>query len=168
MIIRRVMSGINNFFLATLIKLITNIFNTSILFQSQLNDLEPEIHHEPSGSPPPTAAEMVMQWEKLMVTICVTSAIAIATVSLQIETKLSLMFHFLSITLMGCFVFTALAKVINVKQQRVSQILYCFGGFWLVTAFFIAIAIPYASKFQIVTLVIYLLFMVIIPICYFS
>lgn len=111
-----------------------------------------------------TAVEMLRQWEKMMLTFCLASAIAIATVSVQIETKLSLMFKFLSAALMACFAFIASAKLI--KHQRVSQILYCFGGFWFVTSFFIAIAIPYAFHFRILTFTIYLFFLSITLICY--
>lgn len=120
------------------------------------------VHSEEAGGAeyqwrPVSAVEMLMQWENMMVTFCMGTAIAIATVSVQIQTKLSPMFQFLSGALMGCFCFTTSAKLI--KLQRVSQILYFLGGFCFVTAFFIAIAIPYAFHFQILTLALYLVFL---------
>lgn len=158
---RKIISDIAIFFLNTLPRI------TSFL-QSQPNDPETgtQHHRRPPSPPPSTTVEMLMQWEKMMVTFCLASAIAIATVFVQIETKLSLMFRFLSVALMVCFSFTASAKLI--KHQRVSEILYCFGGFGFVTTFFVAIVIPYALHFQIMTLAVYLIFLSLTLICSFS
>ncbi|KAG6572911.1 hypothetical protein SDJN03_26798, partial [Cucurbita argyrosperma subsp. sororia] len=104
------------------------------------------------------AAEMVEEWKDMIVAFCVSSAIAIATVSVQIEKKLPRVFNFLSLTLLLCFGFVAFGKMTKSILKRVSRILYCVGGVLGVTALFIASAIPYASYFQIIIFLIYLIF----------
>uniref|UniRef100_A0A0A0LQB6 Uncharacterized protein n=1 Tax=Cucumis sativus TaxID=3659 RepID=A0A0A0LQB6_CUCSA len=105
-------------------------------------------------------AEMVEEWKEMIVALCVSSAIGIATVSVQIETNKQLpkTFQFLSIVVLLCFGFVGFAKMTKPIFKTVSKILYCVGGFLGVTAFFIATAIPFAPYFQIIIFILYLLF----------
>lgn len=106
------------------------------------------------------AAEMVEEWKEMIVALCVSSAIGIATVSVQIETnkRLPTTFQFLSIAVLLCFGFVGFAKMTKPIFKTVSKILYCVGGFLGFTAFFLATAIPYAPYFQIIIFILYLIF----------
>lgn len=122
-----------------------------------------ELEDEPDGGgggkpAAVTAAETVEEWKEMIVAFCLSSAMAIATVSVQIEKKLPNLFEFLSVGLLLCFGCVAFGKMTKSIFKRVSQILYCVGGFLAVTALFIATAIPYAPYFQMIIFLIYLIF----------
>ncbi|CAK9312196.1 unnamed protein product [Citrullus colocynthis] len=117
------------------------------------------LKEEGGGRKLEAAAEMVEEWKEMIVALCVSSAIGIATVSVQIETKLPNTFQFLSVVVLLCFGFVGFGKMTkSINFQRVSKILYCVGGFLGVTAFFIATAIPYSPYFQFIIFLLYLIF----------
>lgn len=120
--------------------------------------LEDEVEAGGGGGQPAAAVTVVEAWEEIMVAFCLSSAIAIATVSVQIEKKLPFEFRFLSVALLLCFGCVAFGKMTKPIFHRVSRILYYGGGFLAVTALFIATAIPYTPYFQTIIFLIYLIF----------
>uniref|UniRef100_A0A0A0LCY2 Uncharacterized protein n=1 Tax=Cucumis sativus TaxID=3659 RepID=A0A0A0LCY2_CUCSA len=106
-------------------------------------------------------AEMVEERKEMIIGFCLSSAIGIATVSVQTKTKLPNSFQFLSIAVLICFLSVGFARMISSIFKTLSKILYCFGGFLCATCCFIATAIPYDTHFHIIVIVLYSIFCII-------
>ncbi|XVE56740.1 hypothetical protein DITRI_Ditri04bG0035200 [Diplodiscus trichospermus] len=106
-------------------------------------------------------------WEKLMVAFCLGSAIEIATLFAQIGHRLPVAFIFLSLAILLAFTCLCVGKYyINIEKfhiigRRLEQL----GGFFMVTAFFVAIAIPFPLWLQCCTGAVYAISFLTITVC---
>ncbi|KGN60003.2 hypothetical protein Csa_000735, partial [Cucumis sativus] len=68
-------------------------------------------------------AEMVEERKEMIIGFCLSSAIGIATVSVQTKTKLPNSFQFLSIAVLICFLSVGFARMISSIFKTLSKIL---------------------------------------------
>ncbi|XVF49874.1 hypothetical protein PTKIN_Ptkin04bG0051100 [Pterospermum kingtungense] len=109
-----------------------------------------------------------LAWEKLIVAFCLGSSIEIATLFAQNGPKqLPVTFLFLSLAILLAFTSLCVGKFyINFKPQvMIARRLEQLGGFFIVTAFFIAIAIPFPFWLQCCTGALYAISFLSITVC---
>ncbi|KAF3953988.1 hypothetical protein CMV_020615 [Castanea mollissima] len=96
-----------------------------------------------------------MDWADLMIGFCVSVALEMASVSAQINTQLSATFHLFSLAILFAFACFFVSQFIKPKFLVTAQKLKNFGVFFSVTAFFIAISIPFPLYLKFATGAIY-------------
>ena len=112
---------------------------------------------------PPDAAGLVvvhlhihnMDWADLMIGFCFSVALELASLSAQSNTQLSATFHLLSLAILFAFAFFFVSQFIKPKFLVTAQKLKNFGVFFSVTAFFMAITIPFPLYLKLATAAIY-------------
>ena len=107
-----------------------------------------------------------MDWADLMIGFCLSVALELASLSAQINTQLSATFHLLSLAILFAFACFFVSHFIKSKFLVTAQKLKNFGVFFSVTAFFMAITIPFPLYLKFVTGVIYTISVFAIIICY--
>ena len=105
------------------------------------------------------------EWTELMVTFCLASAIDIALVSVQVNSQLSTAFHLLSLTILLAFASFVVSKFIKSKLLVSAQVLENFGVFFTITAFFMAITIPFPLYLKFASWAVYTISALAILIC---
>ena len=103
------------------------------------------------GVEPAEAARLVvvhrhqhhMDWTDVMIGFCLTSALEIALVSVQVHTQLSATFHLLSLPILFVFVCFSFSEHMKSKFLVTGKVFQNFGVFFTITTFFIAITIPF-------------------------
>ncbi|OMO67964.1 hypothetical protein CCACVL1_20161 [Corchorus capsularis] len=109
-----------------------------------------------------------LAWEKLIVAFCLGSSIEIAILFAQIgSAPLPITFNLLSLAILLAFTCLCVGKCYSnhSKFHRVARMLEQVGGFFMVTAFFIAIAIPFPLWLQCCTGAVYAISFLSIMIC---
>ncbi|WRX19197.1 hypothetical protein QQP08_011684 [Theobroma cacao] len=98
-----------------------------------------------------------LAWEKLIVAFCLGSSLEIATLFAQIgPARLPVTFTFLSLAILLAFTCLCVGKYFSKsKFLTMARMLEQLGGFFVVTAFFIAIAIPFPLWLQCCTGAVY-------------
>ncbi|XWS60386.1 hypothetical protein CRYUN_Cryun07bG0032000 [Craigia yunnanensis] len=118
------------------------------------------------ASLPVQDSQNYLAWEKLLVAFCLGSSIEIATLFAQIGHRLPITFMFLSFAILLAFSSLCVGKYyINSKFHMIAQRLEQLGGFFMVTAFFIAIAIPFPLWLQCSIWAVYAIFLLSITVC---
>ena len=85
-----------------------------------------------------------MEWAEIVVIgFCLSSAIDTAILSLQVQSQLPALFHLFSLAILLAFASIVVSKFINPKFLVTVQVLEKCGVFFTVTAFFMAITIPF-------------------------
>ena len=84
-----------------------------------------------------------MDWTDVMIGFCLTSALEIALVSVQVHTQLSATFHLLSLPILFVFVCFSFSEHMKSKFLVTGKVFQNFGVFFTITTFFIAITIPF-------------------------
>ncbi|KAL4605551.1 hypothetical protein ACB092_09G037300 [Castanea dentata] len=107
-----------------------------------------------------------MDWTDVMIGFCLTSALEIALVSVQVHTQLSATFHLLSPAILFAFVCISFSELVKSKFLVAAQVFKNFGIFFTITAFFIAVTIPFPPYLKFVTWAIYTIFVFAIFICH--
>ena len=96
-----------------------------------------------------------MDWADLMICFCLSVALEMASLSAQINTQLSATFHLLSLAILFAFACFFVSQFIKPKFPVTAQKLKNFGVFFSVTAFFMAITIPFPLYLKFATGAIY-------------
>ncbi|GAY59629.1 hypothetical protein CUMW_195960 [Citrus unshiu] len=78
----------------------------------------------------------------IMIGFCLPLAIEIALQSLQVQSQLPPMFHFLSLAIIFSFTFLFLGKLMGTRFPKAAQVLEGLGLLFAVTAIFVAVIIP--------------------------
>ena len=86
---------------------------------------------------------LYMDWADLMIGFCLSVALELASLSAQSNTQLSATFHLLSLAILFAFACFFVSHFIKSKFLVTAQKLKNFGVFFSVTAFFMAITIPF-------------------------
>lgn len=127
-----------------------------------------ELAAVPASLLPVQDSQNYLAWEKLIVAFCLGSSIEIATLFAQIgRPQLPVIFLFLSLAILLAFTSLCVGKFyVNskshmMKARRLEQL----SGFFMVTAFFIAIAIPFPFWLQCCTGALYAISFVSITVC---
>nr|POE56999.1 hypothetical protein CFP56_45530 [Quercus suber] len=107
-----------------------------------------------------------IDWADLMIGFCLSVAIEMASVSAQINTQLSATFHLLSLAILFTFACFFVSQFIKPKFLVAAQKLKNFGVFFSVTAFFMAITIPFPLYLKFATGAIYTISVFAIIICH--
>ena len=84
-----------------------------------------------------------MEWAEIVIGFCLSSAIDTAIPSLQVHSQLPALFHLFSLAILLAFASIVVSKFINPKFLVTVQVLEKCGVFFTVTAFFMAITIPF-------------------------
>uniref|UniRef100_A0A7N2M6Y6 Uncharacterized protein n=1 Tax=Quercus lobata TaxID=97700 RepID=A0A7N2M6Y6_QUELO len=105
-----------------------------------------------------------MGWAEIVIAFCLASAIDIALLSVQGH-SLPAPFHLFSLAILLAFASIVVSKFINPKFLVTAQVLEKCGVFFTVTAFFIAITIPFPFCLKIAGWVIYAISALAILIC---
>ncbi|KAF3437987.1 hypothetical protein FNV43_RR20743 [Rhamnella rubrinervis] len=92
---------------------------------------------------------------KIIVCFCFASAIEIALVSAQLHSHLLPIFHFLSLSILLGFAALLISKLIKSMFPNAARVLEAASVFFVVTAFFIAISIPFPLYLKLAVLVVY-------------
>ena len=96
-----------------------------------------------------------MEWAEIVIAFCLASAVDIAILSVQVHSQLPALFHLFSLAILLAFASVVVSKFINPKFLRAAQVLEKSGVFFTVTAFFIAITIPFPSYLKFASWVVY-------------
>ena len=142
------MNLINSFkaFLISITKLLLQIL---LKFDPWLPRPAPPSDNAVDLEAPPQPAGLVVEhckkdWTKTMVVFCLTSAIAIAIpLPLQVHSQHPTSPLLLSVAILLCFTCFFVSEFINVKFVVTVRVLKKFGEFFTVTAFFMAMTIPF-------------------------
>ncbi|KAK7826947.1 hypothetical protein CFP56_031607, partial [Quercus suber] len=105
-----------------------------------------------------------MEWAEIVIAFFLASAIDIALLSVQGH-SLPAPFHLFSLAILLAFTSIVVSKFINPKFSLTAQVLEKCGVFFTVTAFFIAITIPFPFCLKIASWVIYAISTLAILIC---
>ncbi|KAF3953990.1 hypothetical protein CMV_020616 [Castanea mollissima] len=105
-----------------------------------------------------------MEWAEIVIAFCLASAIDIALLSVQGH-SLPAPFHLFSLAILLAFASIVVSKFMNPKFLLTAQVLEKCGVFFTVTAFFIAITIPFPFCLKIASWVIYAISALAIFIC---
>ena len=84
-----------------------------------------------------------MEWAEIVIGFCLSLAIDTAILSLQVHSQLPALFHLFSLAILLAFASIVVSKFINPKFLVTVQVLEKCGVFFTVTAFFMAITIPF-------------------------
>ncbi|KAF3437971.1 hypothetical protein FNV43_RR20727 [Rhamnella rubrinervis] len=107
-----------------------------------------------------------MDWAMIVVAFCFPSAVDLALLSLQINSRqFPLIFHLFSLTILFGLASLVLSKFINSKFPNAAQTLEGASVFFVVTAFFIAITIPFPLCLKLVAWTIYAICLLLIILC---
>ena len=106
-----------------------------------------------------------MEWDKIVIAACWTSAIDIALQSVQVESQLPAAFHLLSLAILLAFASFFVSKFIQSKFLVTAQVLEKFGVFFTATAFLIAITIPFPFYLKFASWAVYTISVLAILIC---
>ena len=128
---------------------------------------------DPDVAAPAEAAGLVvvhrhqihMDWTEIMIGFCLASAIDIAVASVQAHAQLSATFHLLSLAILFAFACFFVSEFIKSKFLVTAQVLQKLGVFFTVTAFFMAITIPFPLYHKFATWAIYTISVFAIFIC---
>ena len=128
---------------------------------------------DPDVAAPAEAAGLVvvhrhqihMDWTEIMIGFCLASAIDIAVASVQAHAQLSATFHLLSLAILFAFACFFVSEFIKSKFLVTAQVLQKLGVFFTVTAFFMAITIPFPLYHKFATWAIYTISIFAIFIC---
>ena len=96
-----------------------------------------------------------MEWAEIVIAFCLASAVDIAILSVQVHSQLPALFHLFSLAILLAFASVVVSKFINPKFLRAAQVLEICGVFFTVTAFFIAITIPFPFYLKFASWVVY-------------
>ncbi|KAK7852612.1 hypothetical protein CFP56_038511 [Quercus suber] len=107
-----------------------------------------------------------MDWADLMIGFCLSVALEMASLSAQINTQLSATFHLLSLAILFAFACFFVSHFIKPKFLVTAQKLKNLGVFFSVTAFFMAITIPFPLYLKFATGAIYTISVFAIIICH--
>ena len=114
-----------------------------------------EVPPEATGSVVVHHHILYMDWADLMIGFCLSVALEMASLSAQINTQLSATFHLLSLANLFAFACFFVSQFIKPKFLVAAQKLKNFGVFFSVTAFFMAITIPFPLYLKFTTGAIY-------------
>lgn len=106
-----------------------------------------------------------MDWVKVMVAFCFSSAVDIAILSFQVHTHLPPLFFLVSLAILFAFTSFFVSKFVGSKFPRTAMVLERAGVFFVVTGFFIAITIPFPLCLRVVTWVVYAISFVFVIFC---
>ena len=141
------MNLINSFkaFLVSITKLLLQIL---LKFDPWLPRPAPPSDNAVDLEAPPQPAGLIVEhcqkdWTKTMVVFCLTSAIAIALLPLQVHSQLPTSLLLLSVEILLCFTCFFVSEFIDSKFVVTVRVLKKFGELFTVTAFFMAITIPF-------------------------
>ncbi|KAF3437977.1 hypothetical protein FNV43_RR20733 [Rhamnella rubrinervis] len=95
----------------------------------------------------------VGHWDKIIIGACFASAIKIALVCAEPDSRPLPIFHFLSFSILFGFASLFMSKAINTKFPNTARVLEGASVFFVVTAFFIAISIPFPLYLKLTVLV---------------
>ncbi|KAF3437972.1 hypothetical protein FNV43_RR20728 [Rhamnella rubrinervis] len=128
---------------------------------------EAEVDTEAPVQPMGLVAELKnMDWAMVVVAVCFTSAVDLALLSLQIDSRqFPLIFYLFSLTILFGLASLVLSKFINSKFPSTAQALEGASVFFVVTAFFIAITIPFPLCLKFVAWTVYAICLLLIIIC---
>ena len=134
-----------NAFLISIYKLLLQILSK---FDPRLSRPTPPCDDAVNLEAPPQPAGLVVEhckkdWTKTMVVFCLTSAIAIALLPLQVHSQLPTSLLLLSVAILLCFTCFFVSEFIGSKFVVTVRVLKKFSEFFTVTAFFMAITIPF-------------------------
>ena len=163
---------LKEFFLPLITKLLQLFpkFNPQHPQPSSSGDADPELPDLAAGDDgvdpvevPAEAAGLVvvhhhihnMDWADLMIGFCLSAALEMTSVYAQIKSQLPVTFHLLSLAILLAFACFFVSQFIKPKFLVKAQKLKNFGVFFSVTAFFMAITIPFPLYFKIATGAIY-------------
>ena len=106
-----------------------------------------------------------MEWAEIVIAFCLASAIDIALLSVQVHSQLPVPFHLFSLAILLAFASTVVSKFINPKFLLTAQVLEKSGVFFTVTAFFMAITIPFPFCLKFASWAVYAISALTILIC---
>ena len=93
---------------------------------------------------------------EIIVCLCFAAATEIALVSAQLQHPLLPIFHFLSLSVLFGFASIFMSKVINTEFPNAARVLETASVFFVVTAFFIAISIPFPLSLKLTVFAVYI------------
>ena len=106
-----------------------------------------------------------MEWAEIVIAFCLAWATDIALLSVQEQSQLPVPFHLFSLAVLLAFASTVVSKFINPKFFLTVQVLEKCGVFFTVTAFFIAITIPFPFCLKFASWAVYAISALAILIC---
>ncbi|KAF3437984.1 hypothetical protein FNV43_RR20740 [Rhamnella rubrinervis] len=127
--------------------------------------LEPELAIQQAG------LEMgleIKRWTKMIVCFCLASAIEVAILSAQLLSHLLPIFHSLSLSILFGFASLLIGKLMNSKFPNTARVLEAASVFFVVTAFFIAISIPFPLYLKLTVLVVYIICLILLPLAFYN
>ncbi|KAJ0105532.1 hypothetical protein Patl1_18982 [Pistacia atlantica] len=101
----------------------------------------------------------------IMIGFCLPSAVEIALQSLNTQSRLSPMFHFLSLAIILSFSFIFVSKFMRLKFPLIAQVLERVGVLFAVTAVFVAFTIPFPLWLKCITWALYAISVITIIVC---
>ncbi|GAY38003.1 hypothetical protein CUMW_033330 [Citrus unshiu] len=113
----------------------------------------------------PAADHQNIDWAMIMIGFCLPSAIEIALQSLQVQSQLPLMFHFLSLAVIFSFTFLFLGKLMRTRFPIAAQVLEGLGLLFAVTTIFVAVIIPLPLWLKCLAWTLYAILLIAITIC---
>ncbi|KAK9278970.1 hypothetical protein L1049_028552 [Liquidambar formosana] len=159
--------------------LVVSIVN--LMFQLwSISDPPPAAPPRPPSSPPSPAldseaqvatsvlaqAQQNLNWLKIVLAFCFSSAIDIALQSVQSHPQLPQTFHLLSLAILFSFASLFVAKFICSKFPIAAQVLEQVSVFFAATAFFLAVTIPFPQSLKCTTWAVYAVCVLTILICH--
>ena len=106
-----------------------------------------------------------MEWAEIVIAFCLAWATNIALLSVQEPSQLPVPFHLFSLAILLAFASTVVSKFMNPKFFLTVQVLEKCGVFFTVTAFFMAITIPFPFCLKFASWAVYVISALAILIC---
>ncbi|KAK9278389.1 hypothetical protein L1049_027954 [Liquidambar formosana] len=117
---------------------------------SAAGDLETAaVEQKPQPASPVFAGQQNLDWTKIILAFCFASAVDIAILSVQINSKLPLTFHLLSLAISFTFASIFVAKFTTAKYPVTALVLNQMGVLFAATAFFLAVTIPFPLSLKV-------------------
>ncbi|KAK9278137.1 hypothetical protein L1049_027696 [Liquidambar formosana] len=110
-------------------------------------------------------AQKNLDWTKIVLGFCLSSAVDIALQSVQTQSQLPPIFHWLSLAISFAFASLFVAKFISWKFPIPAQMLEHAAVFFAATAYFVAVTIPFPMSLKCISWAVYVVSLLAILIC---